>query len=143
MRRMTITGNLCADPRIGETPSGTKVANLRVAANEREKNTDTGEYENKAEFFDVDIWRGVDAIAEYFHKSSGIVLDGDFGTRDWIDRDGNARKNLCLHNASWEFPPKSDGAGGGGADLAPAAQQQRQAAPAQQQAPMSDDDIPF
>ncbi len=141
MRHMTITGNLCADPRIGETPSGTKVANLRVAANEREKNADTGEYENKAEFFDVDIWRGVDAIAEYFHKGSGIGLAGDFGTRDWIDRDGNARKNLCLHNASWEFLPKSDGADGNGGGQT---QQQRQAAPAQQNAAaVADEDIPF
>ena len=108
MRHMTIVGNLCADPRISKTPSGIKIANLRVAANEREKNSETGEYENKAEFFDVDIWRGVDTIEAYFRKGSGIGLAGDFGTRAWTDRDGFVRTNLCLHNASWWFLPKSD-----------------------------------
>jgi single-strand DNA-binding protein len=132
---MTIIGNICADPRIGETPSGAKVANLRVAANEREKNAETGEYENKAEFFDVDIWRGVDTIEAYFTKGSGIGLAGDFGTREWTDRDGNVRTNLCLHNASWWFLPKSDG---GERESAPA---QKAAAP--KAAAVDDTDIPF
>ena len=108
MRHMTIVGNLCADPRISKTSSGIKIANLRVAANERDKNAETGEYENKAEFFDVDIWRGVDTIEAYFRKGSGIGLAGDFGTRTWTDRNGLVCTNLCLHNASWWFLPKSD-----------------------------------
>jgi single-strand DNA-binding protein len=136
MRHMTIIGNICADPRIGETPSGAKVANLRVAANEREKNAETGEYENKAEFFDVDIWRGVDAIAQFFGKGSGIGLAGDFGTREWTDRDGNVRTNLCLHNASWWFLPKSDGAQGNGDGAATQTTAPKSEA-------VSDDDIPF
>ena len=143
MRHMTIIGNLCADPRIGKTPSGVKVANFRVAANEREKNSLTGEYENKAEFFDVDIWRGVDTIEAYFRKGSGIGLAGDFGTKTWTDRDGFACTNLCLHNASWWFLPTSDVA----SEIQlpqEATQQQAQAAPGGVSADFYDgDSTPF
>ena len=146
MRHMTIIGNLCADPRIGDTPSGAKVANLRVAANEREKNADTGEYENKAEFFDVDIWRGVEAIENFFVKGSGIGLAGDFGTRTWTDRDGKERLQLCLHNASWWFLPKGVDNGNGNGDApAPRKAAPKAAAPISQAEAdaIDDDDLPF
>jgi len=139
MIQLTLSGHLCADPRINETPSGAKVANLRVAGNYSAKNDD-GAYEKQALFFDVELWRSVDAVAQYFFKGSGIEVAGELQERHWTDRDGNAHTNLVIRNAQWSFPPKSDGAGGG------EAAQQKAAAPAA--APLSagdfaDNDIPF
>ena len=37
INRVTITGNLTADPELRHTPSGTAVCNLRVAVNGRRK----------------------------------------------------------------------------------------------------------
>lgn len=134
--------HLCSDPRINDTPSGGHVANIRVAGNYRVKG-DGGEYESKALFFDVALWHGADAVSQYFQKGSPIVVWGELRERTWTDRDGNERTNLDLANASWDFPPKNDGAGSG--DAQPR-QEQQKAAPAA--APLSagdfdDQDIPF
>lgn len=133
--------HLCSDPRINETASGGHVANIRVAGNYRVKG-DSGEYESKALFFDVALWRGADAVGQYFQKGSPIIVWGELRERTWTDRDGNERTNLELAEASWDFPSKS--AGNGDAQPRQAAQQ-KAAAPA---APLSagdfaDSDIPF
>jgi len=143
MIQTILSGYLCADPRINDTPSGSRVANLRVAGNFRAKG-ESGEYESKALFFDVEIWRSVDAIESYFHKGSGIEVAGELQEREWTTKDGELRTNLVIRNAQWSFPPKSDGAGNGEAQPRQAAQQ---AAPVQQGLSASDfgtdDDIPF
>ena len=106
MRHITIVGNLCADPKISFTPTGTKLAKLRIAANEMERNPVTGEYERRAEFFEVTIWRGVDTVAMHFHKGSGIAVAGDFFTSRWVDKVGDEQTTLCVGNASWWFLPR-------------------------------------
>jgi single-strand DNA-binding protein len=118
-------GRLCADPRINDLQSGSKVANLRVASNYRTKDGD--EWVSEALFFDVECWKSVDAIAQYFTKGSPIIVWGELQEREWTDQQGAAHKSLSVKNANWTFPPKNDGAG---EQSQPA---QRQAAP--QQAP--------
>lgn len=143
MIQLTLSGHLCADPRINETPSGAKVANLRVAGNYSAKNDD-GEYEKQALFFDVELWRSVDAVAQYFFKGSGIEVAGELQERHWTDRDGTQRTNLVIRNAQWSFPPKSDGAGNGEAQPRQAKPAARQAQPAGvSPSDFADKDIPF
>jgi single stranded DNA-binding protein len=113
---------LCADPRINETPSGSKVANLRVASNYRVRDGD--EWVSEALFMDVECWKSVDAIAQYFTKGSPIVVWGELQEREWTDQQGVQRKTLIVKNANWTFPPKPPDAG--------AQQAPQQAAPRQQ-----------
>lgn len=138
------SGYLCAEPRINDLQSGSRVANLRLAMNYSIK--EDGEWADKALFFDVEIWSGVDAIEAYFHKGSGIEVFGTLAEREWTTPDGELRKTLCIKNAQWSFPPKSDGAGDG-AQARQAAPAAAATAPAQQGLSASDfgadDDIPF
>lgn len=137
------SGYLCADPRINDLASGSRVANLRLAINYSAK--EDGEWTDKALFFDVEIWSGVDAVETYMHKGSGIEVFGTLAEREWTTPDGEVRKTLCIKNAQWSFPPKS---GESGEDPQP-----RQAAPARaatapakagvSAADFADDSIPF
>ena len=135
---------LCADPRINDLQSGSKVANLRVASNYRTKDGD--EWVSEALFFDVEIWKSVDAIAQYFTKGSPIIVWGELQEREWTDQQGVAKKSLVVKNASWTFPPKNDGAGEQ-AQPAPrqaVPQQQAYQPPAQQQPAFAgDNDVPW
>jgi single-strand DNA-binding protein len=97
---------LCADPRVNEVASG-KVANIRVASNYRTKVD--GEWTSEALFFDVALWRSAEAVEEYFHKGSPIIVWGELQERTWTDKDGGERRNLEIGNAQWTFPPKNDG----------------------------------
>lgn len=132
---------LCADPRIGDLPSGGKVANIRIAHNFRVK--EDGEWVSKAQFLDVALFRSAEAVGEYFHKGSAIIVSGELQTRTWTNKDGAEQETLELANATWTFPPKNDGAGAESQQSQP-----RQAAPKQQPAAVSqgdfaDADIPF
>lgn len=138
---------LCAEPRVNDLPSGSKVANLRVASNYRVKGDD-GEWASEALFFDVEIWRGAETIEQYFTKGSPIVVWGELQERSWTDQGGNDRTSQVVRNAQWTFPPKNDGSGAEAAEPAQRRQAQPSAAPAQGDlagafAQSGDDDIPF
>ena len=51
LNRVVLTGNLTHDPELRSTNSGTSVCSLRVACNTRRKNTATGEWQDKANYF--------------------------------------------------------------------------------------------
>ena len=57
INQLTITGNLIADPELRNLPSGKAVCKIRIAHNDRRKNS-TGEWTDVPGFFDVTIWGG-------------------------------------------------------------------------------------
>lgn len=84
-------GNLGADPEV-RSVGDSKVANLRIAVNERWKDKNTGEKREKTEWIPVTIWGPVAGIAEqYLRKGSKVFISGKFQTRKWQDKDGNDR----------------------------------------------------
>ena len=53
---VVVVGNLTRDPELRATPSGTSVCSLRIAVNDRVKDQATGEWGEKANYFDVDVF---------------------------------------------------------------------------------------
>jgi single-stranded DNA-binding protein len=53
LNRVVITGNLTADPDLRSLQSGTSVCSLRIACNTRRKNGNTGEWEDKPNYFNA------------------------------------------------------------------------------------------
>jgi single-strand DNA-binding protein len=51
-----ITGNLTSDPELRNLPSRTSVCKLRVACNTRRKDSASGEYVDKPNYFDVTVY---------------------------------------------------------------------------------------
>ena len=56
LNRVVLTGNLTADTDLRSLPSGTSVCKLRVASNTRRKDSASGEYVDKPNYFDVTVW---------------------------------------------------------------------------------------
>jgi single-strand DNA-binding protein len=56
INRVVLTGNLTADPGLRPTPGGAPVARLRLAVNTRRRNSSTGTWEEKPNYFDVTVW---------------------------------------------------------------------------------------
>lgn len=84
-------GNLGADPEV-RSVGDSKVANIRIAVNEKWKDRTTGEKREKTEWVPVTIWGPVAGIAEqYLRKGSKVFISGKFQTRKWQDKDGNDR----------------------------------------------------
>ncbi len=97
INRVVITGNLTAEPELRSTASGTSVCNLRVACNTRRKDSASGEWVDKPNYFDITVWgaQGENA-ATYLAKGRGVAIDGRLEWREWETQDGAKRQNVDI-----------------------------------------------
>lgn len=92
VNRVTLLGNLGADPETRTFQNGGKVVNLRVATSETWKNKD-GERQERTEWHTVAIFaEPLAKVAEmYLRKGSKVYLEGQLETRKWQDQSGADR----------------------------------------------------
>jgi len=73
-------------------PSGTTVANLRIATSESWRDKQTGEQQERTEWHRVALFGRLAEIAgEYLKKGSQVYIEGSLRTRKWQDKQGNER----------------------------------------------------
>lgn len=110
INHVTISGNLTRDAEIKRTASGMAIVSFTVAVNERRKNTQTGEYENYANFVDV-AWFGTYAekCAATLTKGSKVCVAGKLRQSRWTTQDGQNRSKLEVIAEEVELPPRPQG----------------------------------
>jgi len=92
VNRVILIGNLGADPEVRYTPSGTAVANFRIATSEEWKDKNSGEKQTRTEWHRIVAFGRLGEICgEYLHKGKQIYVEGRLQTRSWEDQDGNKR----------------------------------------------------
>jgi single-strand DNA-binding protein len=111
--RVVISGNLTRDPEIKYTPSGDMaIAELSIAVNGREKNRDTGEWEDRPDFFDVTVFgRRAENCAEYLSKGRGVIVDGRLRQDRWQTQSGDNRSKVRIVADQVHFLPARNGDG--------------------------------
>jgi single-strand DNA-binding protein len=152
INRVVLTGNLTRDPELRSLPSGMSVCSLRIASNTRRKNNQTGDWEDKPNFFDVTVWGAQgENCARFLAKGRPVALDGRLEWREWQDQAGNNRQSVEIIADSVQFLGGRDEGQGGGGGFTPRSdvpvnqsdfQPQPVAAPAGNNN-AADDDIPF
>jgi single-strand DNA-binding protein len=152
LNRVTLIGNLGKDPEVKYTPSGTAVAKIALATNERFKDK-TGEWQDRTEWHNVVLWqRQAEIAGEYLKKGSKVYIEGRLQTRSWDDKTTNQKKymtevvasDLILlggrgEGAGGDFAGQARGAASAGGNFDQRAPEGEAAA----SAPISDEDIPF
>jgi single-strand DNA-binding protein len=147
INRVILTGNLTRDPELRSTPSGTPVCSLRVACNTRRKDSSSGEWVDKPNFFDVTVWGAQgENCSTYLQKGRPVAVDGRLEWREWEDKQGNKRQSVDIIADSVQFLGSREGGENGGrftpqSDV-PADTADFEAAPAGGGGG-ADDDIPF
>jgi single-strand DNA-binding protein len=93
VNKVTIIGNLGADPEVRRLGSGDPVVNLRVACTDSWRDKASGERKERTEWISVVIFNeGLAKVAEqYLKKGSKVYLEGALQTRKWQDQSGNDR----------------------------------------------------
>jgi single-strand DNA-binding protein len=87
--RVTLVGNLTADPELRFTPSGLEVANLRVAVTPRTRQQDGTWTQGETSFHTVTVWRDqATNAAETLAKGHRVIVVGRPKERTWTDQDG-------------------------------------------------------
>ena len=93
LNKVTLIGNLGADPEIRTFSNGGRVCSLRIATSDSWKDRNTGEQRERTEWHQVEIYsEPLSNIAEqYLRKGSKIYIEGKLETRKWQDESGKDR----------------------------------------------------
>jgi single-strand DNA-binding protein len=153
INKVILIGNLGADPETRAMPSGSTVANLRIATSESWRDKQTGEQQERTEWHRVAFFgRLAEVAGEYLRKGSQVYVEGSLRTRKWQDKQGNERYSTEIIGNELQMLGGRGGGGGAAAGGAPRPQEGGTAsAPAFSEesgggAPKGedfDDDIPF
>jgi single-strand DNA-binding protein len=97
LNKVTLIGNLGADPEIRTTPTGSKVAQFSIATS-RSWNSASGEKQEKTEWHKCVAWnaggRGTglaDVIEKYVKKGDKLYVEGRIEYRQYEDKDKQTR----------------------------------------------------
>ena len=136
LNKVLLIGNLTRPPELRYTPSGTAVADLRLAVN-RTYTTQGGDKRDEACFLTVVVWgKQAETCGEYLDKGSQIFVEGRLQTRDWEGKDGQKRSVTEVVAERVQFMSRLK-AGVGACAPAPAF------GGGPDEAPPGDDDVPF
>lgn len=126
--RVILVGNLTRDIELRYIPSGTAVAEIGLAVNDRVKRGD--QWVEEATFVDVTLWgRDAEVANQYLNKGSSLLIEGRLKLDQW-EKDGQKRSKLKVVADKMQMLGGRSGGGGnsggaprGGASRAPARQQ--------------------
>lgn len=114
VNKAIIVGNLGADPEVRYTQSGTPVANMRIATNERW--TDKGgQQQERTEWHRIVVFGNqAENCGKYLSKGRQVYIEGRIQTNEWTDNDGNKRYTTEIVAQTVQFLSGGSGGGGGG-----------------------------
>lgn len=114
VNKVTLIGNLGADPEVRYTANGSAVANIRLATAESWRDKESGEQQERTEWHRVVFFsRLAEIVGEYLKKGSQVYIEGRLQTRKWQDRDGNDRYTTEIVANEMQMLGGRGGAGGG------------------------------
>ena len=154
INRVVIVGNLTRDPELRATPGGTSVCSLRVAVNDRVKDPNTGEWGDKPNYFDVDVFGAQgERCSQYLARGRQVAVAGRLRWREWETQDGQKRQAVSIVADNVQFIGPREGGGQGGDRNSGQGGAARSSGPAFNNAGLdgpppgdfteADDDIPF
>jgi single-strand DNA-binding protein len=111
--RVILLGNLTRDVEVRYLQSGTAVADVGMAVNDRRKGQN-GEWIEETTFVDVTLWgRTAEVAGEYLSKGSPLLVEGRLKYDSW-EKDGQKRSKLTVVCERMQMVGSRGGGGGGG-----------------------------
>ena len=143
VNKVTLIGNLGADPEVRTTQGGTVIGNLRLATTTRRKDRD-GNWTDHTDWHRVTCFGNMaENVSKYQKKGNRLYVDGRISYSKYTDRDGNERWSTDIIANEIKFLDRRDanlGGGGGASDNNSDGQAAYNPGPT---SGGSDDDIPF
>ena len=150
LNKVTLIGNLGADPEVRSTNNVSRVANLSLATS-RQWTDQKGEKQEKTEWHRVILWNNkgsmlADLAEKYMKKGDKVYVEGRVEYRTWEDKEKQTRYvTEIIAREMIMLSPK--GGGGEGAKVAARAAPEGKAAESLEAFPEAldeeDDDLPF
>ena len=120
LNKVTLIGNLGADPEIRSTTGGNRVATFSLATS-RSWNNQSGDKQEKTEWHRCVVWNTkgsqlADIVEKYVKKGDKLYVEGRIEYRQWQDKDGQTRYSTEINVRELIMLGGGKG-GGGGADF--------------------------
>jgi len=111
--RVIFMGNLTRDVELRHLQTGTAVADISLAVNDRRKSA-SGEWVDEVSFFDVTLWaRTAEVAAQYLSKGSPLLVEGRLKQETW-EKEGQKRSKVKVICEKMQMLGGRQGGGGGG-----------------------------
>ena len=141
INRVVVSGNLTREPELRQAGS-TTVLQFGIAVNERRRNSQTDQWEEHPNFFDVLVWgaRG-EGLSRVLTKGMKVAIEGKLRWSSWTAQDGGKRSKVEIVADNVDFMSQGNREG-----TAPRAASNDNYAPPQESAPSVEvltEDIPF
>ncbi|GAA1393948.1 hypothetical protein GCM10009613_41310 [Pseudonocardia kongjuensis] len=96
--RITVIGNLTRKPELRYTPTGVAVVELTVAENYRRLDTVSKEWRDVSKtYYRVTCWRSLaEHAAGTLGKGHSVIVVGRMYMDEWVGREGELRRTLCI-----------------------------------------------
>ena len=112
VNRVVLVGNLTRDPELRATPGGSSVCSLRIAVNDSVKDANTGEWRDRPNYFDVDVFGGQgENCGKWLSKGRTVALEGRLRWREWETSDGQKRSAVSIIADTVQFIGQRAGEG--------------------------------
>ena len=94
INKVLISGNLTRDAELRATSGGMSILSFGVAVNDRRKNSQTGEWEDYANFIDCTLFgKRAEALAQYLTKGLKVTVEGKLHYSSWDDCNGGGKRS--------------------------------------------------
>ena len=114
LNRVTLLGNLGAEPELRMTNGGTGVLKLRLATSETYLDRNKQRQE-RTEWHRVVVWgRRAEALGKILTKGDRILIEGSLRTSSYDDKDGNKKYTTEIVANNVVLNGRGGGGGGGG-----------------------------
>lgn len=94
LNRVTLIGNLGADPKTIAGKDGQSFVTAILATNEAFKQNE--EWKTRVEWHQLVMFGKLTKVAEYLQKGSQVYVEGKLRSNQWTDGDGNTRQSLSI-----------------------------------------------
>ena len=100
LNKVTLIGNLGADPEVRSTTGGNRVATFSLATS-RSWSGPSGDKQEKTEWHRCVVWNSkastlADIVERYLKKGDKIYVEGRIEYRQWQDKENQTRYTTCL-----------------------------------------------
>ena len=110
LNKVSLIGNLGADPETRYTTSGDAVCNIRLATTDTWKDKASGDQKESTEWHRIVFYRRLAEIAgQYLKKGAQVYIEGRIKTRKWQDKDGKDQYTTEIEATEMKMLGKREG----------------------------------
>jgi len=148
LNKVTLIGNLGADPEVRSTADGSRVATVSLATSRQWKGAD-GQRQEKTAWHRVICWNAkgsgqqlADLVERYCKKGDKLYVEGEIDYRSWQDKEGQTRYSTEIKARDIILLSGRGDSGDGGSWSAPRAAAKTPAAAGAKKKEESFEDLP-